>query len=240
MRTDARTCVTFSLSNALLDALPVVERTALLAKLEPVALPQGTVLSEAKRRPRYVHFLSSGMASIVTPMNDGAAIEVGVVGREGIVEILHLLGPMSGPTRCMIQIGGSGLRLDFASFQEHFFRDETKRLALVFAQYHGNLLSQIAACNRCHRVEERLARWLLMVADRIGDATLELTQEFLANMLGSSRPVVAVSAGELQRRGIIRYRRGTVEILDRKGLEAAACECYPISRKLFRDLSRQF
>ena len=231
--------MTFPVSNAFLDALPSSEKTALLAHLEPVTLPQGTHLFEPKRRPRYVHFLSSGMASIVTPLNDGGAVEVGVVGREGLVEVLHLLGPISGPTRCMVQIAGSGFRISFDVFQERFFKDDTVRLSLLFAQYQAHMLSQLAACSRCHTVEQRLSRWLLMVSDRIGSPTLALTQEFLANMLGSSRPTVATSAGRLQRKGLIRYSRGTVELLNRKGLEAVACECYPIARKLFLDFTRQ-
>ncbi len=228
--------MTVPLSNTLLDALPAAEQTALSAHLEPVALPQGLVLFEARRTPRYVHFLSSGMASIVTPMRDGTAVEVGVVGREGMVEVLHLLGPNLGSTRCMIQVAGSGFRIRFSTFQEQFLKHEAMRLTLIFAQYQGHLLSQIAACNRCHKIEERLARWLLMVEDRVSSPTFALTQDFLANMLGSSRPAVAASAGKLQRSGLIRYQRGAIEIIDRAGLELAACECYPITKRLLREL----
>lgn len=231
--------MSFPVSNNLLDMLPPEERAALLPHLEAVSLPMGTVLFEAEERPRYVHFVTAGMASIVTPMSDGTSVEVGVVGREGLVEAMHLLGPGQTSTRCFLQVAGSGLRMNFNIFEERFFRDGMMRLALRYAQYQSHLLSQIAACNRHHEVEERLARWLLMVEDRIGSPDLRLTQEFLASMLGSRRSTVTVMAGTLQRSGLIRYQRGHVNILDRESLESVACECYAVTKRLFDDLSKK-
>ena len=227
----------FSLSNALLESLTPADKSALSAVLEPVPLPTGTLLFEADERPRYVHFLTSGMASIVTSLLDGSSVEVGVVGREGVPEALHLLGPGNGQTRCYMQVAGSGFRISFRTFQERFFHDRAMQVIMRYAQYQGNLLSQIAACNRLHDVEERLARWLLMVQDRIGSPDLPLTQEFLATMLGSRRSTVTIMAGTLQRSGLISYHRGNVRILDRESLVSATCECYAVTSRLFNELS---
>ena len=229
--------MTFSISNALLDSFLPAEKAEIVAVLEPVPLPSGSPLFEAGERPRYVHFLTAGMASIVSPMSDGSSVEVGVVGREGMPEALHLLGPGYGQTRCYMQVPGSGFRMSFKDFQERFFHNRTARLVMRYAQYQSNLLSQIAACNRLHEAEERLARWLLMVQDRIGSSDLTLTQEFLGIMLGSRRSTVTLMAGALQRSGFITYHRGRIKILDTESLENVTCECYAITKKLLVKLS---
>jgi hypothetical protein len=163
-------------------------------------------------------------------MKEGEAAEVGLVGREGMAEALHLLGPGHVQTNCFMQIAGTGLRMRFIDFEHIFRRDEAVRgTVLRYVQFQSLVLSQIAACNRLHEVEERLARWLLMVSDRIGDSELRLTQEFLSQMLGARRSTVTLVAGTLQRSGLIEYSRGEVKILDRAGLERAACECYRIT-----------
>lgn len=209
----------------------------MLPQLEAVSLPLRTVLFEPEESPRYVHFITSGMASIVTAMSNGDVAEVGIVNREGMPEALHLLSPASGSTRCFMQIAGSGLRMGFKAFEQNFYQDPTiKKLVLRYAQYQGHILGQLAACNRLHEVEERLARWLLMVQDRVDSPDLHLTQEFLANMLGARRSTVTIMAGTLQRAGLIQYRRGNVTILDRENLENTACECYPVTRRLFAGL----
>ncbi len=217
-------------TNLLLDLLPAHERAMLMRQLEPVALPVRTVLFEPEQIPHYVHFITSGLASIVTYMKEGEAAEVGLVGREGMAEALHLLGPGHVQTNCFMQIAGTGLRMRFIDFEHIFRRDEAVRgTVLRYVQFQSLVLSQIAACNRLHEVEERLARWLLMVSDRIGDSELRLTQEFLSQMLGARRSTVTLVAGTLQRSGLIEYSRGEVKILDRAGLERAACECYRIT-----------
>jgi CRP-like cAMP-binding protein len=152
-------------------------------------------------------------------------------------EALHLLGPALIQTNCFMQIAGTGLRMRFKDFEQLFQRDEAvRRPVLRYVQFQNLVLSQIAACNRLHEVEERLARWLLMVSDRIGDSELRLTQEFLSQMLGARRSTVTLVAGTLQRGGLIEYSRGDVKILDRDKLESAACECYRITQDALKRL----
>ena len=222
-----------SFSNRLLDTLSLESRSALLKQLEPVALPLRTAAFDAGETPRYVHFITSGLCSVVTVMSGGDAVEVGLTGREGFPQALHLLGPQRGDTRAFMQMEGTALRMDFARFEHEFRRNpELNAAVLRFVQSEALVMSQLAACNRLHEIEERLARWLLMVADKTGELRMELTQEFLSEMLGSRRSSVTIAAGTLQRTGLINYRRGRIEILDRELLEDAACECYPITRRL--------
>jgi CRP-like cAMP-binding protein len=224
-------------TNLLLSLLPAEQRAMLMRLLEPVALPLRAVLFEPERAPYYVHFITSGLASIVTYMKEGEAAEVGLVGRDGLPEALHLLGPALIQTNCFMQIAGTGLRMRFKDFEQLFQRDEAvRRPVLRYVQFQNLVLSQIAACNRLHEVEERLARWLLMVSDRIGDSELRLTQEFLSQMLGARRSTVTLVAGTLQRGGLIEYSRGDVKILDRDKLESAACECYRITQDALKRL----
>jgi CRP-like cAMP-binding protein len=219
--------------NQLLDSLPLAQRKALVARMESVDLPIGTILYRTGEQPEYAHFMTSGIASIVTFMADGAGAEVGLVGREGLVEGINLLGPASPPTTAFIQVEGSALRIRYSELQKQLDSSSVLlRRILAFVQCHGFILSQIAACNGLHEVEERLARWLLMVQDRMQNAEFYLTQEFLAEMLGIRRTSVSAAAGNLQRNGLITYRRGHIQVLKRKELEGVACECYPIVRNL--------
>ncbi len=226
-----------SISNNFVDKLPPAMKSHLLSFAEPVAMPIRTSLYSPGRPPRHLHFVTSGIASVVTSMSNGDGIEVGLVGREGIPEAIYLLGPIAGVNECFIQVPATALRVDFRRFQEDLFCHESVR-ALIFQQiqYTNMLTGQIAACNRLHDVEERLARWLLMVADRVGSPHFPLTQEFLAEMIGSRRSTVTLTAGVLKRAGFIDYHRGEVEIIDRQGLEDAACECYAITQRLFSEL----
>ena len=225
------------LSNLIINALPAELNSALLARLEPVDLPVGTVLSNPGQPPPFAHFMTSGLASVVTFMSDGVGAEVGVIGREGLVEAIHLLGPASAPTTAFIQSEGSALRMPFSDLQ-HLFLSHTplSQRILECVQSQGFILSQLAACHGLHEIEERLARWLLMVRDRLESDHFELTQEFLAEMLGARRTSVTLAAGTLQRNGLIKYTRGRIQVIDRKGLENAACECYPIVRDLVSHL----
>ncbi len=170
-------------------------------------------------------------------MSSGDGIETGLVGREGAPEALHLLGSAPCFNDCFVQVPATALRLEFKRFEQEFFSQEPVRQVILSSiQYNSLLTGQIAACNRLHEVEERLARWLLMVADRIGQPRFHLTQEFLAEMIGSRRSTVTVTAGVLKRAGLISYHRGLIEIVDRESLEEAACESYPITRKLLDSL----
>lgn len=225
------------LSNLLLESLPPEVKATLFPKLESVGLPVGTVLYEAEEMPRHVHFLTSGIASILTTMEGGDAVEVGLTGREGFAEKIHVLGPQTGMVRCFMQVDGTGLRMDFKQFQAEFFSSPALlRAVLRYVQFDALALAQLGACNRLHEVEERLARWLLMVHDRVGEPELRLTQEFLGEMLGVRRSTVNLAANNLQRSGVIQYRHGRITIENRELLESVACECYPHVGKLFQKL----
>ena len=172
-------------------------------------------------------------------MADGAGAEVGFIGREGVVEAINLLGSASPPTTAFIQVEGAALRIPYAELQKEMFSTSALfRRILEFVQCHGFILSQLAACNGLHEIEERLARWLLMVQDRVENDKFYLTQEFLAEMLGIRRTSVSAAAGSLQKEGLIAYRRGHIQVLKRAGLEDAACECYPIVRDLAGHLNQ--
>lgn len=203
--------------------------------MQPVALPLRSQLFDVGEPPRYVHLLTSGQASIVAALSGGQMVEVSLVGRDGFPEALHLLGPLSGEMRCFMQVEGTALRMEFRRFKDEFERNETLRnLVLRYVQYGTLITSQLAACNRLHDVEQRLARWLLMVSDRVGDTTMQLTQEFLAEMVGSRRTTVTLAIGNLQRSGIIENQRGRIHIVDPASLQALACECYPVTRRLYQ------
>ncbi|MGA8731354.1 MAG: Crp/Fnr family transcriptional regulator [Terracidiphilus sp.] len=202
--------------------------------MEPISLPSGTFLYRAGEKPKFAHFMTSGLASVVTSMTDGRTSEVGIWGRESLVESMHLLGTATVPNNCFMQVAGTAMRMRFSDVQEEFSASEPFRnLILQSLQIQGLTLAQLAACNRLHEAEERLARWLLMVEDRVGDSSYSLTQEFLGDMLGARRTTVTLAAGTLQQSGLISYRRGRIRILDREKLEATACECYLAQRKLW-------
>jgi CRP-like cAMP-binding protein len=227
-----------TLTNALIERLPKEMRSALLAKMQPVSLPVGTYLYRAGETPKFAHFITSGMASVVTEMTDGRTSEVGIYGREGLAEAVHLLGTALVPNSCFMQVAGSALRMRFSDLQKEFLASEPlRKVVLQSIQLSEFTLGQLAACNRLHEAEERLARWLLMVGDRVGENSFTLTQEFLAYMLGARRTTVTLAAGVLQKSGLITYHRGRIQIMDRGNLEAAACECYVTVQKLWSDSS---
>lgn len=220
------------LSNVILNALPP-QLSAFRARLTPIPLPVGTVIYEAHEIPRFAHFLTSGIASVVTTMQDGGSVETGMWARESLAECMHLGGSDRLPSRCFMQMSGSALRMPFADLARDVENLEPLRVAIRRSvQTQALILGQLVACNRLHEVEERLARWLLMLQDRTQGDELLITQEFLAEMLGSRRTTVTLAAGALQRIGLIEYQRGRLRILDRERLESAACECYPVIRRL--------
>jgi CRP-like cAMP-binding protein len=218
-------------SNLILNNLP--PQLSFLSRLTAIPLPVGTALYEAHEVPKFAHFLTSGIASVVTTMKDGGIAETGMWAREGLAECMHLAGSDRVPSRCFMQMGGSALRMPYADLEHQFESLLVLRAGIQRSiQTQALILGQLVACNRLHEVEERLARWLLMLQDRIQEDVLLITQEFLAEMLGSRRTTVTLAAGALQRIGLIEYQRGRVHILDRQRLESAACECYPVIRKL--------
>ncbi|MHB1937817.1 MAG: Crp/Fnr family transcriptional regulator [Acidobacteriaceae bacterium] len=225
--------------NLLLASLSAESRVLLLSHAMPVTLPLRAVLYTAGAVPTDAYFMTSGMASIVGSTSDGETAEVGIVGREGLVGAMYLLGPALAPTNCFIQLPASALKIPYPKMLQIFRTSEGIRTRILeFVQEQTLSLSQLATCNRLHGAEERLARWLLMVQDRIQSDNIRLTQEFLAQMLGSQRTTVTMVAGALQRRELIEYKRGSVHILNRPKLEAAACDCYGVTQKLYSNLYR--
>jgi CRP-like cAMP-binding protein len=223
--------------NRFLDSLPAALAGRIIASAVPVDLPRRTSLWHSGSKPAYLHFLVSGLTSVVIRMKGGASAEVGMTGTEGIVGGTALLGPAPSPAEAFMQMSGAGIRIPFRLGQE-LFRDDAdfRNHTLQHVQAQMHVASQTAACNRLHEAHARLARWVLMTADRTEQTVLSLTQEFLAEMLGTRRSTVALTATELQGKGGLAYRRGVVEIIDRARLEKAACECYPLTKDVLRRL----
>ncbi|MEB3356975.1 MAG: Crp/Fnr family transcriptional regulator [Synechococcales bacterium] len=215
------------LVNRILAALPEAEYRELASHLELVELPRGRVLYEPGDRIQTVYFPNSAMVSLVARLETGGSVEIGVVGREGMVGLPVVWGGQYASSQAIVQIPGAGYRLPDTVLKNTFDRGGTlQRLLLLYTQALFAYVSQTAACNRQHRLEERLARWLLIVHDITDSDCLPLTQEFLAEMLGTGRSTVTTAAGILQQSGGIRYSRGKIVIADRSQLERTVCECY--------------
>ena len=217
--------------NRVLAALGRSEINRLAPHLSPMTFSQNEPLAASGKKARYAYFVEEGMASTVITMRDGSTVEVGVVGREGVVGLPAILGVGSSPLRTFMQIAGHGFRIEAERLQKEFERSGRLRFLLQqFVQLQMVLMAQSAACNRLHAINERLARWILTCQDRVGTDCLLLKHEFLAQMLGTRRSSVTLAAGMLHRSGLIDYARGKVSIRNRAGLESAACECYRIVR----------
>ena len=215
------------IANHLLAALPHAEYQRLLAGLEPVALKFGEVLHEPGVPIRYVYFPIDCAISLLTAVVGERALEVGLVGREGMVGISLALGVEVSSVRALVEVAGMAMRMKAARFCEALQQCPPLQHALYrYTDAKLALARQTVACNCFHAVEARLARWLLMASDRAGSVEFLLTQAFLAQMLGVRRGTVNEAAGSLQHRNLISYSRGKIRILDRKGLEAASCRCY--------------
>lgn len=224
MRTDANGS---AIKNILLLSIPDAEFDLLRPHLHSVELPHHYILHEQGDKLELAYFPNNGMVSLVVIATDGRSVEVGITGKEGMVSASLSVGLKQAPYRAIMQIPGTAVRINADIFQEILpeipaFRLELSRYVLM----QGLQMAQVAACNRLHELEHRLARWLLMCQDRVDLEVLPLTHEFLAQMLGSGRPSVSLAAGILERAGLIENLRGTVRILNRKSLEQAACECY--------------
>jgi CRP-like cAMP-binding protein len=219
-------------TNSLLARLPARSAARLERHFDKVSLELKEVLYEAGRAIRYVYFPLSGVISLIVPMQDGNAVEVGTVGNEGMAGTPLFLGADRSPTRVLCQIPGDALRMRGSFFVREL--QQNRPLARTVGRYTQallNVISQSAACNHLHSVEQRMARWLLMTHDRVDSDEFYLTQEFLAQMLGVRRASVTVVAGLLQRAGLIAYQRGHIRILDRRQLELASCECYAVVKR---------
>jgi CRP-like cAMP-binding protein len=222
--------------NEILLGLPADELALLLPELEFVRLPVHQVLHEPGDTLKSAWFVNSGMISILSVFPDGKSVEVGLVGKEGFVGVPLVAGFRSAPTRAIAQIAATAFRVD-AGKLTRFLQEcpKLERRLQQFSQIAAMEVTQLAACNRLHEVDERLARWLLMCADRIGSDQVPLTQEFLSQMLGTRRSSVTVAAGVLQNAGLITYSRGDVKIIDRRKMEEAACECYKLMVRQISD-----
>lgn len=215
--------------NEILLSLPAKEFATLVAELEFVELRAHDLLNEMGEVIEFCYFMNSGMTSILSVMSDGKGVEVGLTGKEGFIGLPVIVGLKTSPTRAIVQIAGSAFRLSVAQLLPALSKcPQLERRLNRYSQELSMQATQVAACNRLHEVEQRLARWLLMSQDRVNGDVVPLTQEFLSHMLGTRRASVTVAAGVLQKAGLIKYVRGTVNIVNRSRLEDAACECYGI------------
>ena len=220
-------------ANRLLAALPPRTYRRMSGACEHVSLEFGQVLCEPGDALRHVYFPLDSLISLLAAVDNGEALEVGLVGREGVAGMALALGNRTSPVRELVQGAGKALRMPARRFVEELVNTPTLRRLVdrcVFVAM--STAMQIAACNKSHLLEARLARWLLMVRDRLGRSEFYLTQDFLARMLGVRRAGVNEAAGALQRRRLIDYSRGKVRLLDAKALRPAACSCYEVIRRL--------
>jgi CRP-like cAMP-binding protein len=226
--------------NLLLDALPSAEKMRLGPMLQEVEVQPHEVLIEAHVAFDFVFFPQTCMISIVTLLENGDIIEAATVGSEGVVGLPIFLGLSTVNTRAICQMPGRAQRMRTPDFREAIQMIPALHKALgLYTNAMMAMLGQGGACNASHQIEQRLARWLLTISDRVGADRFEITQDFLAQMLGVQRPSVTIQAGSLEDAGLIKNRRGNIEILDRTRLESTACECYDIIRRLYQETSRQ-
>ena len=226
-----------SVENHLIELLPQKDRKRLLAACEPVELVLSEVLCEPGTPSRHVYFPTDGFISLVALVEGSPGVEVGLVGREGMLGAQLALGVTEAPWRALVQGTGAALRLGMAAFKRELAQSPALQRGL--RRYLYVLMAQQAAsagCLRFHLIGQRLARWLLMSQDRAHSDSFHVTHEFLAYMLGMRRVGVTTAASVLQRAGLIEYHRGELKVLDRPGLEAAACGCYAADRKTYADL----
>jgi CRP-like cAMP-binding protein len=215
--------------NRILASLPDDECRRLRDDLELVTLPVGETLHRRGEPIRHVYFPETALVSLLTDTGEGEGVEVGLVGDDGVVGIPVVLGVDVGSRYATVQHSGKLARITPAALRAAFARGGALQpLLLRYTLAFMSQISQTAACNRLHSIDERLARWLLMVHDRMGKDTVQLTHQFLANMLGVRRSGVTVAAGALEAEKLIRNTRGSITILDRRGLEDRACECYEV------------
>jgi len=220
--------------NHLIALLPRSDRESLLAACETVRLDLGTVLCEPGEPTRHVYFPNDCSISLVSAIEGEPGLEVGMVGREGMLGAQLVLGVSAIPLHALVQGAGTARRIPAVRFRHALSASKALRLALN--RYVYVLMAQLAtsaACTRFHKVEPRLARWLLMTQDRAHSDSFHLTHEFLARMLGVRRVGITGAASDLQRHGLIRYHRGDITVLDRAGLEVAACSCYAADRRAY-------
>ena len=221
-------------SNRLLTFLPPTDLERLWSKLEPVKLHTKSTPLLMEAAVENVYFLETGTVSMIAIMADGGQVEVGLVGPEGMIGLSLLLGASTSPLEGLVQVGGTALRLPATAFRAALA--EMPSFLNLLLRYVDTFLFQVAqtaACNGRHRVEQRLARWLLMMHDRVEGDSFPMTQEFMSAMLGVRRAGVTVAITVLQRANLVEHHKGNARVLDRPGLEAVSCECYGTVRQRF-------
>jgi CRP-like cAMP-binding protein len=226
-------------TNRVLASIPPKEYQRLRAQLEPITLRFGQILYQPGKPIRHVYFPVDCLISLLTAVDKRRELEVGMVGNEGMAGMPFILGMGVSGVRALVQGAGDALRMAAAPFRIEFGRNLPLQQALY--RYTYALMAQVsqtAACNRFHDASARLARWLLMTRDRVGSDDFPLTHEFLAHMLGVRREGVTEAASALKRRRLINYSRGKIQVLDSKGLQASACSCYRIVKKVFERAQR--
>jgi CRP-like cAMP-binding protein len=229
-QTDAR-------KNRLLAALPEDALERWLPHLEPVDMPLGLVLYEPGSTLSHVYFPTSAIVSLLYVMKNGASAEIAVVGNEGIVGISLFMGGGSTPSRAVVQSAGKGFRLAAQLMKDEFdLAGPALNLLLRYTQALITQMAQTAVCNRHHTLHQQLCRWLLLSLDRLQGTELVMTQELIANMLGVRREGVTEAAQKLQNLGVIDYKRGRIQVLDRAGLEKCTCECYAVVKTEYERL----
>ncbi len=218
--------------NHLLAALPQDERLRIFSQLELVTLPLGSVLYEPGDVQRHIYFPIDAIVSLLYVLKDGASAEIAVVGNDGAIGIALFMGGVSTTNRAIVQNAGEAYRMTQRRISEELtLHGEMMHILLRYTQALITQMAQTAVCNRHHSVDQQLCRWLLLSLDRLEFNKVTMTQELIANMLGVRREGVTEAAGKLQKLGVIKYRRGTITVLDRSQLEALSCECYDVVKK---------
>ena len=225
--------------NGILLGIPDEEFAVIRDGLHYLDLPHYTVLHEPRQKLEYAYFLNAGLASLVFNTNHHESVEVGVIGNEGFAPIPVAAGIRHSPHEAIMQVSGNGFQLPVDDLEAVLKTSpQLQKLLNRYATVHGLQAAQTAGCNRLHDLEQRLARWLLLIQDRVGSGLLKITHDFLATMLGTDRPSVSLAAGGLRKKNIIDYTHGTVRVLNRKKLESSACECYGLIQQFNGEMAK--
>ena len=220
------------LQNHLLAALPSAVYERLLPSLDHVPMPLGEVLYTSGSELSHLYFPTTCVVSLVYVMKDGASAEIAVTGYEGLLGVALFLGGHTAPNQAVVQVAGHAFRIPAKVIKAEFDGGgPLQHLLLLYTQALLAQMAQTAVCNRHHSLDKQLCRWLLLSLDRLSSGELKMTQELIANMLGVRRQGVVEAAGNLQKAGLIEYRRGHIRVLDRPGLEARVCECYSVVKR---------